>query len=566
MKRQKGPARGENRKVLNFSSILIYRLFVFQLPFTHCNKNSIVQTKGRTKITLVVLYFKHQTINMSSEDSSYDSVGFDDFQQTVSGEDDLFDDEEEYFEADMEQPNPTDESQESTDPAPSFEGVDDDWLGSQDEAQSAFSETSSDEDGWNPTEALKEFATGTEALKSARPATPIPDEEVKAMEDANPEPTAENPGEYEIDENNKPWLRHAHRDGALLPVAGCGDDDIYRQDAIFFKTGGRDMSRRTGPPASSYRLPSLVTEEGVLQRVRFNLEKTKVDRELLLKDLIGADRAVKELKADLEDAGEEIGMLKHAVDTRDEKMHKLEGDVDGWRVSSHQWMKAFESQRPLADAERERQMMIEAGVEFNQRYVSNDMSSVAHQANSICSVGTQTSPVEAPADVAAEPKTSQPTDNGTQTDGDSLDIEDYLALARERDELIQENEKLSEQTRRLKLLLNDAKGWIEDRTWTSKATARDDAGAYGQCQPATDSPKGRPSTSSSTDTELDQNERILPYDWTRQSWPERWIRREETMRKSESWFQARDECAAQLDAWEKQMWMNARAEGVDIRG
>jgi hypothetical protein len=494
---------------------------------------------------------------MSSEDSGYDSAVWVDFQQNVPDVEHFFNDEQEYVDADAEQPNPTDESQESIDPAQSFKGVDDDWLGSQDEAQSAFSDTSSDEDGWNPADALKEFAEGTEAMRSGRPAAPTPKEEVKAIEDANPEPTTGKPVVYEIDESNKPWLRHAHRDGAILPVAGYGDDDIYRQDATFFKTGRGDPSRRTGPPVRFIGLPSLVTGEGVLQRLQFNLRESKTDRALLQRDL-------KNLKADLADADEEIGMLKHAVDSRDDKLDRLVEDVHGWRAISLKWEQAFESQRPLADAERERQMMIEAGIEVSQRYVSKDMSYVAHLTNAICSVAT---PVETSADETAKPKTTQRANNGTQTDADSLDIEDYFALARERDKLVQENEKLSDQTRRLNLLLNNAKVWIEDRTWTPKVTsANEDVGACGQVQPTIDSRKERPSSSSSTNSELHPNDRILPCDWTQQNWPDRWIQREETMRKSESWFQARDECAAQLDAWEKQLWINARTEAVDVHG
>ena len=482
---------------------------------------------------------------MSSEDSGYGSAVRDDFSQSVSEEGDFFDDDQEFFEADS---DPTDESHESVNPAQSFDGVDEDWLGPQDEAQSAFFDTSSDEDGWNAADALKEFSAVTEALKSERPASSVPDER-ESKEDAAPEaPVDKQEAEaevYKIDESNKPWLRHAHLDGAILPVAGFGDDDIYRPDATFFKTGR--IIRDT--PANSHGLPTLVTREGVLQRLQYNLHKAKIDRELLFSDLTGADNFVKELKADLEDAGEQIGMLKHAVDSRDDKLNKLEQDAHGWRTSSDQWMKAFESQRPLADAERERQMMIEAGIEFSQRYAQ--VLFYVDQANELYSVGTQTSPIEASADVAAEAERSQPTHNGSQTDAESLDIDDYFALARQRDELIEQNEKLSEEARRLKSLLNDAKGWIDDQTWTPKVTSAK--------QDVVDGHMESPSSSSSTNSELDSNDRILPYDWTQSSWPDRWIQREQTMRKSESWSRARDECAAQLDAWEKQSWTNAVA-------
>jgi hypothetical protein len=68
--------------------------------------------------------------------------------------------------------------------------------------------------------------------------------------------------------------------------------------------------------------------------------------------------------------------------------------------------------------------------------------------------------------------------------------------------------------------------------------------------------------SSSPEGENVFSDALLPLNWTAQHRPERWVEREQAVRKTASWIRARDECAAQLDAWEKQFWASANAEAV----
>lgn len=451
----------------------------------------------------------------------------------------------------------------------------------QDEVRSHFSDSSSDSEGWNTDDINDATGPTVARMKLKREATEDDDTLIAPEESytAGTDPASEEEP-YRIDES-KPWLRRAHLNGSLLPMAAYGDDDLYRRDAEFYHTGQCDISRQAPRHAKyddgrfvplSEGKRSTLSEDGKMQRVRSILHETRIERDQATYDRDIMRGEIEATDAELREAREEIGMLKHAVDTRqesletlretsDNKLEKFRESVVAWKARSDQWQAAFESQRPLADAERERRAMMEAGIEFSQEYVEIQIQSptlVDHDhANMMDSADTQTSPAEIPSRKTTEK--TQLTNAATQTDRDAPDANDLLTLTKERNDLVQDNQKLFDQVKRLAALLEENKEWLEARNFTLKEPI-DEAERSTNAQPRPAIEVSRASVDSDTPrSDHVYFEADLPSDPFMLNWPQHWIERDEEMRKSASWIKARDQVAAELDAWEKQFWARANA-------
>ena len=415
------------------------------------------------------------------------------------------------------------------------------------ETRSHFSDSSSDEEDW-AANALQEFRARTESLMS--PTTPQSPEnpgatdlvrvEEPVAETDDTESQNEESGVADTRTNEEAWPHCSFQDEALLPVKGVRGDDIYRQDALFL----RKHQFRKPSPLHVKGQPSLLGDDGLLQRKLTELRGAKENSFNLEYRLEEAKVACDEQRSSLSEKDQEIGMLKHAVDTRDANVRRL-------TTLAEQWQTAFERQRPLADAERERQQMIEAGVEMCE------------------SAETQTSPIEE--QTAEEAPTSEEVplqSAGTQTDAEVVDQSERIEIVQEIKELSSDNEKLTNQVLRQRTLLEEIKVWIEARDWVEKKSV-DEEGTFAEHEaPRATAPEHTSRhffSPKQTDGRIVVGLPLLTAG-TDSAWPDHWTAREQAIRRSQSWVRARAEYAAQLDAWEKHVWLGAQAGAVEVSG
>lgn len=475
----------------------------------------------------------------------------------------------------------------------------------QEETRSHFSDSSSDEEDWSPEEALKEFRLATETMKSPTdsqrssvPSKPIATTQILPASTYNrtptPPPPARTPEQQLQDRaaryqpSNRPYLGNAFVRGSLLPVGGLGDDDgdLYNRDVQFFHTGRPDTSRSSSPAksANSHGYPSLLTDEGVIKRVRAQRDQIREQLNETEYKLTEAENEKQSMGKtmnhrirQLEEADQEIGMLKHAVTTFEERIEKLKESANAWKQRSEKWQQAFENQEPLADAERERRLMKEAGIEASKEYVAMPCVCFESLADRPNSADTQTEEKEdtspGPQAEQSDPTTTeaQPKDQATQTDDDTVDLGAYIDLASQRDDLIKERDELSMQAHRLKYMLEETNQFIEghhlipkrgNEEATDKNQDSNETGAKVEGQasrfPTTPTfhrtPKSAKTRPSALPTPLPGQPRA--------DVPEKWVEREQQMNKTSAWTGAKDAAAAALDEWERQMFGDAMA-GAD---
>lgn len=411
-----------------------------------------------------------------------------------------------------------------------------------DEVQSAFSDDS-DSDGWDPNEEIAKFRAQTAEIAAHVNTQQEAGEEADDKsnndppEDADANHAESSPQEQEEDifqDKSRPWLRNAGLHGALLPIGAVSDEDLYRRDINFYHYGHMNTSRSSSVDPRSRGKPSLLNPDGTLRRVKSLLEMVRGERNQLAGDFSIIKGELEVAKSELYEDRQQIGMLKHAVDTREKNLKKWK---DYAERTAEQWKTAFEDQRPLADAERERRALIEAGYKFQQN------------------ADTQTSPIEIAIPGSTENVPS--ANRSTQTDPADFDIEDHETLSRERDGLISSKNGLLDQVRRLKTLLEESKEWIEARDWNLKSSSNSASQATEDTSRPVSTVTAAPSDSFSSVNLKKIRKTELPLDSVMLDWPQHWIDREEEMRKSRSWIQARDKVEAELNAWQRQLWADA---------
>ena len=438
----------------------------------------------------------------------------------------------------------------------------------QDETQSAFSDTSSDSDDWDMDAEIEKGKAGTadmvarisirvdttenstdgsdnDAPQSADGRRTEAVQVTPVVESLEPSPGAK---DLKIDEK-KPWLFDGELDGALLPIGGDGGDDLYRRDVKHYLTGHRNFSWYTSDDPHTYGKPSLLSDSGTFTRLKTQLNQERWQRYQIANNF-------EAVKGELEVDREQIGTLKHAVDMRNRELENGRANAQRLEKISNQWKTAFEHQRPLADAERERQALMEAGHEFSQEYVDPLQPFSGHQiANRMCSADTQTSPIETYSQESTEKIPS--TVAGMQTDNEDIAAEDHANLARERDELLAENNTLSDQVRKLAKLLEANKEWIEARNWEVKGSTKETVRNTDNSPGPEMGVQRAQSYMPFPDSASARDGLVLPLDSVMLEWPEHWTEREREIRRSASWVRARNIAAAELNSWTKQIWAGA---------
>ena len=276
------------------------------------------------------------------------------------------------------------------------------WLGSREETPSHFSDSSSDEDlarSKSQSNPYLEVQNTPQTLDDGTWQSPA-----WLLADSHAETDLEDT--QSADEGS--WLRGAYKGVALLPFGGYGEYDtstVYRRDARFYHEGRKKFRGRPMGTVSAERLPSLLSDSGnvppATNRYRIERDEARKQRDewhrrayLEYYARVKVDDTIKKAEEDLREADEETRMLKHAVETREKKLEEFHAICAKQKKEIEDWEKAFEHQRPFAEAERERQMLRDLGYEEMQRYAPFFTIKIDRcgewNANSSTSIGTQT--------------------------------------------------------------------------------------------------------------------------------------------------------------------------------